>query len=180
MGKNTERDLIKRLKRRDEKAYEDVLDLYGNRLFKTCYLILKDEKEAEDVVQETYLRLFNNIDKFKGKSSLYTWIYRIALNISKDKLRTSNDFFLLDEFLESDEMVEQEVLDIIDREVLRKELFNLDHIYKEVLILFYFEELSIKEIMDILDEKEGTIKSRLSRGRILLREKIEKGGKQNG
>lgn len=179
MGIENEKNLIKRLKKRDEKAYEEVLDLYGNRLLKTSYLILKDEKEAEDVVQETLFKLFNHIYDFKGKSTLYTWIYRIALNISKDKLRSRKDLDLLEDYMESSERVEDIVIDKFNMEVLRNELFNLNHIYKEVLILFYFEELSIKEICEILEEKEGTIKSRLSRGRILLKDAMERGGQSN-
>lgn len=82
-----EKNLIKRLKKGHEDAYVEVLDLYGNRLLKTCYLILKDKQEAEDVVQETFLRLFKQIDSFKGNSSIYTWIYQIALNLCRDRLK---------------------------------------------------------------------------------------------
>lgn len=72
--------------------------------------------------------------------------------------------------------MEDLVIDYIDREILRRELLKLNHIYKESLILFYFEDLSIKDICEILGEKEGTIKSRLSRGRTILKENIEKEG----
>lgn len=175
MEKDREKELIKRLRRRDEKAYEEVIDLYGTRLLKTCYLILKDQVEAEDVVQETLLKVLNHIHSFKGKSSLYTWIYRIALNISKDKLRSRKDFLPYEDYIQDGTSVEELVIDKFDRDVLRNELFNLNHIYSEVLTLFYFEELSIGEICEILEEKEGTIKSRLSRGRMLLRDAIERG-----
>ena len=175
-----EKELIRGLKKGNEKAYRELVELYGNRLIKTCYLILKDEKEAEDIVQETFLKVFSKIHSFKGKSSLYTWIYQIALNLSRDRLRARKDFIIYEDRLQSDEGLENLVIDTIDRETLRKELFNLNHIYREVLILFYFEDLSIKDICSVLEEREGTIKSRLSRGRVLLREAIEKGGKFHG
>jgi RNA polymerase sigma-70 factor (ECF subfamily) len=175
-----ENQLIKRLKKNDEKAYEELLDLYGSRLLKTCFLVLKDEKEAEDVAQETFIKLFSQIHLFKGKSRLYTWIYRIGLNLCKDKMKSKKEFILYEDTMESDEGVEEIVLDKIDNKILHKELEGLPHIYKEVLILFYFEDQSIKEISEILEEKEGTIKSRLSRGRIILRDAILKGGEFGG
>jgi len=76
-----EKRLIKKLKKGKEEAYKEVLDLYGNRLLKTCYLILKDKDEAEDIVQETFLKVFRQIGAFKGDSSIYTWIYQIAINL---------------------------------------------------------------------------------------------------
>lgn len=171
-----ERELIRKLKKGNEDAYIYLLDIYGSRLLKTCYLVLKDEKEAEDVVQETFLRVFSHINSFRGNSSLYTWVYRIALNLCKDKRKTIREFEIYEDIIESKERVEEVVFNSIDREILRKELFNLNSIYKEILILFYFEELSIKEISQILEEKEGTIKSRLSRGRLILKDAIERGG----
>ena len=176
MAEIEERELIRKLKKGNEDAYIYLLDIYGSRLLKTCYLVLKDEKEAEDVVQETFLRVFSHINSFRGNSSLYTWVYRIALNLCKDKRKTIREFEIYEDIIESKERVEDVVFNSIDREILRKELFNLNSIYKEILILFYFEELSIKEISQILEEKEGTIKSRLSRGRLILKDAIERGG----
>lgn len=175
-----EKELIRKLKKGNEDAYIYLLDTYGSRLLKTCYLVLKDEKEAEDVVQETFLRVFSQINSFRENSSLYTWVYRIALNLCKDKRKTIREFEIYEDIVESKERVEDVVFDNIDREILRKELFNLNSIYKEILILFYFEELSIREISQILEEKEGTIKSRLSRGRLILKDAIERGGELYG
>lgn len=180
MDRDEEKELIRKLKKGNEEAYIELLDNYGNRLLKTCYLILKDEKDAEDIVQDTFLKVFKHIDSFMENSSLYTWVYRIALNLCKDKLKSRKDFIIYEDIIESKETVEEQVFGSIDREILKRKLFSLNHIYKEILILFYFEELSIKEIGEILEEKEGTVKSRLSRGRVLLKEAIEKGGEFNG
>lgn len=179
MAEYGEKELIKRLKNGNEEAYIHLLDIYGNRLLKTCYLVLKDEKDAEDIVQETFLKIFSQIKSFKGNSSIYTWIYKIALNLCKDRMKTRREFEIYEDIIESNERVEDIVFDSIDRKVLRNELFNLNPLYKEVMILFYFEELSIREISEILEEKEGTIKSRLSRGRIILKNSIERGGEFN-
>ena len=172
-----EKLLIKNLKRGREEAYRQLIEEYGNKLLRTCYLILNDREEAEDVVQETFIKVFNKIDTFKEKSGLYTWIYAIALNLSRDRMRTKQDMLeLKDEWIGNDD-VESHVEINIDREQLRKEIFEMNSLYKEVLVLFYFEELSIKEISNLLNEKEGTIKSKLSRGRNMLKESLLKGGR---
>ncbi len=174
-----EKLLIKNLKRGREEAYKQLIEEYGNRLLRTCCLILKDREEAEDVVQETFIKVFKKIDTFKEKSGLYTWIYAIALNLSRDRMRMKQDMLeLKDEWIGNDD-VESQVEINIDRELLRKEIFEMNSLYREVLVLFYFEDLSIKEISNLLNEKEGTIKSKLSRGRNLLKESLLKGGQKN-
>ncbi|OZV10401.1 hypothetical protein CIW83_20415 [Tissierella sp. P1] len=176
VARNEEKELVRKLRKGNEEAYIKLLDIYGNRLLKTCYLILKNEKDAEDIVQDTFLRVFNQIDNYNGNSSLYTWIYRIALNLCKDKIKSRREFEIYEDIFETKEKVEDIVFNSIDREILRRELFNLNALYREILILFYFEELAIKEISEILEKKEGTIKSRLSRGRVILKNAIERGG----
>lgn len=166
--------LIKNLKRNRESAYEKVLELYGDKLLKTSYLILKDLDMAEDIVQETFIKVFKNINSFKGNSSLYTWIYKIALNLCRDKLRRETELPIFDDYLEASENIEDIIINNENKEMLKKHLSNLNTIYREALILFYFEDMSIKEISVVLEEKEGTIKSRLSRGRVILREYMDK------
>ena len=175
-----EKYLIKMLKRGNEEAYYELINLYGNRLLRASFLMIKDEVEAEDVVQETFIRVFKYIKSFKGESSLYTWIYRISQNIIKDKLR-GQIYTTPYEDNEVDFNTPEDItIDNVDREILRLELDDLSFIYKQVLVLFYFEDLTVKEIALILDEKEGTIKSKLSRGRILLKQALEKGGDFSG
>lgn len=173
-------ELIKKLKKGKDEAYYELINIYGTRLLRTCYLITKDEREAEDIVQETFIKVFKSIKTFKEESSLYTWIYRIAQNIAKDRFKANLITYPFEEYEIEYEDTESITLAKIDREILRSELDNINFIYKQVLVLFYFEDLSIKEISMILDEKEGTVKSKLSRGRILLREALEKGGSFNG
>ena len=70
-----EKELIKMLKKGKEEAYYELISIYGNKLLRTCYLMIKDEKEAEDIVQETFINVFKYIKNYKGNSSLYTWIF---------------------------------------------------------------------------------------------------------
>lgn len=179
MGKGVrilgEKVLIKNLKNKKEEAYIEIINLYGNKLLKTLYLMTKDEKEAEDIVQETFIKVFKYIDNFRGDGSIYTWIYKIAQNIVKDRLSSKISTIPYEDIEFASENTEDISIKNIDKEILRMELDNLKFIYKQVIILFYFEELSIKEIAAILEEKEGTIKSKLSRARVLLKKALEKG-----
>lgn len=175
-----EKDLIKDLRRGKEDAYYELLSLYGDKLLKTCFLMIRDENEAEDIVQETFIKVFKSIKNFKGESSLYTWIYRIAQNMIKDRYSTRILTIPYEDYQANVETIEEIIISEIDREILRNQLNNLNFIYTQVLTLFYFEDLSIKEICEILDEKEGTIKSKLSRGRQLLKTALERGGELNG
>lgn len=175
-----EKELIESLKNKEEEAYVELINLYGNRILRNLYLMTKNRAEAEDIVQETFIRVFKYIKNFKGDSSLYTWIYRISQNLLRDRYKNKITTITYEDMEESDLDSEDQVIKKIDREILRKELNNLDLIYKEVIILFYFEDLSIKEICQILDEKEGTLKSKLFRGRKILKKALEKGGKLHG
>ena len=170
----SEKELIKNLKKGKETAYKEVIDLYGDQLFRTCYLILKDKGDAEDVVQESLVRVFKNIKYFREDSQLYTWIYQIALNLSRDILRKKVNFLSLEDEWIGEDDPNLEIEKRIDKEVLKKELKALNLIYNEVLVLFYLRDFSIKEIAQSLETTEGTIKSRLSRGRKILKMRLEK------
>lgn len=172
-----EKELIKELKKGEEEAYRELVDIYGNKLLRTCFLMIKDEKEAEDIVQETFIKIFKYIKGFKGNSSLYSWIYKIAKNIVRDRYRNKAMTITYEDYNISKEDIEEIVINKENKEVLKEGLNKINLIYKEVLVLFYFDDFSIKEISEILDEKEGTIKSKLSRGRNILRENLVKGGK---
>lgn len=175
-----ERQLIKALKKGKEEAYIELINTYGNKLLKTCFLIVKDEKEAEDIVQETFIKVFKYIKKFKGNSSIYTWIYRILQNTIKDRYKNKIITISYEDYTISKENIEEIIIDKENRNILKENLNQINFIYKQVLVLFYFDNFSIKEISEILDEKEGTIKSKLSRGRKLLGESLKKGGNTNG
>lgn len=175
-----DKELVKLLKSGKEEAYIELVNTYGNKLLKTCFLMIKDEKEAEDIVQETFIKVFKYIKKFKGDSSLYTWIYKIAQNTLRDSYRNKIITTPYEDYSPSNENIEEIIIDKESRQLLKNELNKMNFIYKQVLVLFYFDEFTIKEISEILDEKEGTIKSKLSRGRKLLGESLREGGKFNG
>jgi len=168
-------DLLKGLRNRDDFAFEALLENYGDRLLKVCYLILKDLPLAEDAVQEAFIQVYRNIGKFKGESSLYTWIYKIAVNKCRDLLKKRNEYFPIEDVeAVSDTDVEYEAINNLGRKRVKDIVFSLSPIYREIITLFYFEDLSIKEICSILEESEGTIKSKLYRARGILKEILVK------
>lgn len=176
-----EKQLIKDLKSNKEEAYIELINLYGNRLARTLFLMTKDKSEAEDIVQETFIRVFKNIKNFRGNSSIYTWIYRISQNIAKDRFAAKNSSTAYEDSIElSQDNIEEIIITGIDREILRMEIDRLKFLYKQVIVLFYFEDLTIREISEILEEKETTIRSKLHRGRKLLKKALQEGGRLNG
>lgn len=169
--------MISGLKNGDDIAFETLLDKYGDRVLQVCYLILKDLPSAEDTVQEVFIQVYKSISKFKGNSSLYTWIYRIAVNKCRDLLRKRNEYSPIENIDAVSHIdVEDEVISGINREKIKDIVFSLPPIYREVVTLFYFEDLALKDICDIIGESEGTLKSKLHRARKLLRETLVKEG----
>ena len=92
-----EKLLIKGLKKGKEDAYSQIVQDYGNKLLRTCFLMLGNKEDAEDVVQETFVKVFEKVGNFRENSGLYTWIYTIALNLSRDRLRKKKDVLALED-----------------------------------------------------------------------------------
>ncbi|MDO4719085.1 MAG: RNA polymerase sigma factor [Peptostreptococcaceae bacterium] len=174
MDKDAERRLVAGLKNQQEGAYEALLDVYGDRLFRFSLLLIQDEKEAEDILQEALVRVVRSIRGFREESSLYTWLCSIIRNLVQDVRRKKGQAASeeLREAASNEQDVEEEVLRKIRREALRAELKELSPPYREVLVLFYYEGFSIRETAQLLSEKESTIRSRLTRARTQLRDRL--------
>ncbi|GAE34937.1 RNA polymerase sigma factor [Halalkalibacter akibai] len=142
--------------------------------------MLKDRYEAEDVVQDAFLLAFEKISQLQEAAKLKHWLVSIVINQCRKRtrrwsfknilLRRSEDIFE-DGIVE--ETPESELLRLIEGQSLSVEIRALDFKYREVIALFYFQQLSVKEISDITKENESTIKSRLSRGRKQLKERLK-------
>ncbi|HID38149.1 MAG TPA: sigma-70 family RNA polymerase sigma factor [Calditrichaeota bacterium] len=174
--------LIDRAKQGDKAALSELVNRYSERIYNLALRILRNKEDAEDVLQETFLAVVEKLHTFNGRSSFFTWIYRIATNASLMRLRKKKLIFqdLLDneEFQES---VESRVfidwsqdasLNVFDTEVKQKidEAVNkLSDIYRSVFILRDIEGLSIKETSEILGITEENVKIRLRRARQYLR-----------
>ena len=150
---------------------ERIIGTYGNAVLRMCFLYLKDVHLAEDATQETFLKVYRSYGQFDGESGEKTWIMRIAINVCKDFLRSAwNRRVNVVEAL-SDVPVTQEYPHADDT-VLRAVMELKPH-YKEVILLFYYQDMKISDIARMLNAPESTISVRLKRARDQLKKRLE-------
>ncbi len=164
-----------KLNKINEEKLTQLINDYGNDILRLCTLYLKDRYLAEDALQETFIKVWKKYDTFNGKANEKTWITRIAINVCKNYLRTSwvqntQCMDILDIARTSPSQCQhlEESVDLINA------ILELNDKYRKVLLLYYYEEFSVKEISNILDIKQSTVMSLLKRGREQLRRKLEK------
>jgi RNA polymerase sigma-70 factor (ECF subfamily) len=189
MAPEDEARLVARLKLRDEAAFNQFVALYKRRVFTLVFRMLGNHAEADDLAQEVFITVFQHIAAFRGDSRLRTWVYQIAVNHSKNRIkalarRNARGHNPLDEANDReaadggafaarparpDEAAEGTELE----RAVQRALVSLDEEHREVIVLRDVEGLSYDEIVQITGVAEGTVKSRLHRGRAALREAIE-------
>ena len=175
-----EKKLIKLLKNKDEEAFNDVVKRLQGRFFSVAFGIIGRKEEAEDAVENTFLSAYLNIEKFKGNSALYSWLYRILVNNCYKKIKDKD--FKVSTKLSSDKYTSEDVADDsdpfkninVDSNVLRKIITSLPKNFADVLYLKVFDDLSYEEIAKTLKIRPGTVMSRLYRARIMIQGKIKK------
>lgn len=151
-------------KKGNSKAFGLLVDRYHNQLYFTALGILRSGWDALDVCQETFLKAFSSISTLKDNTKFKAWITRILINKSNDHLRKSNKTVLFENFIENVEsqaLFEEYNESNID---LLKALDSLKEQTRTTILLRYFQGLSIKEIAQIMNCPEGTVKSRISNG----------------
>ena len=180
---------IERLRLGDADAFDKLVVRYSNDIFAQLVRLTSDADEAADLTQDTFLRALKAIAGFRGESDLKTWLYRIAINESRNrfrwwKRRRREKTVSLDESLGNSESSYQDILadnssnpeeDALRREreaILQNALRELPAIYREPVVLFDIEGLSYDEICRALDLNPGTLKSRLARGRQELKKRL--------
>lgn len=173
-----ERELIARLQKRDEAAFEELIRQYEKKVYTLCFRMCGNSEDAEEAAQDAFLALWRGIDRFRQESSLSTWIYRLATNACIDTLRRrkkqSGSVSLDDEelFVDAVDTSPQPQETVEHREtqkLLQEGLSALPEEYRKVIILREIEGLSYTEIAESASIELGTVKSRISRGRSLLR-----------
>lgn len=157
---------------------EQLMEHYTEKVYLLAYSFVRDRGIAEDISQEVFLKAYKYIDNFRGDASLKSWIYRITVNTSMDflKKKSLKQMLLENSFLENfnrTESAETSYLEADRNEQLLQIIITLPMKYRTVIVLHYFYDLKINELSDVLDLKINTVKTRLSRGRELLRRKIE-------
>lgn len=161
-----------------EKVIVQLMDLYAEKVYLLAYSFVKDKGLAEDISQEVFLKAYKYLDSFRGEAALKSWIYRITVNTSKDFLKKKSMKQLLMEssFLENfkrTESTEASFLKADRNEQLLQTILTLPTKYREVIVLYYFYDVKLNDLATTLNLKTNTVKTRLSRGREMLKRKIQ-------
>ena len=155
-----------------EEYLNSVMEKYSNMVYRLALARTRKKEDAEDVFQEVFLRISKKIPEFENENHEKAWFIRVTINVTKNLL--SSGWFRNIVALDQEIKFEDEKENTIYYEVL-----NLSSKYRTVIHLFYYEKLSIKEISELLNTNENTIKTRLARAKETLKSKLE-GGFDNG
>jgi RNA polymerase sigma-70 factor (ECF subfamily) len=176
--------LLSGLQAGDAAAYERLIERFQTPIYKLAYRLLNDPADASDVLQEVFLKVFRNVENFRGDSSLRTWMYRIAVNEAHNRrrwlFRHRRGETGMDDVFEDAESREKPLVDasetpfdfILNREaqlLLEEGLAAINPVFRAALVLREVEDMSYEEIAEILEVSIGTVKSRIVRGREALR-----------
>ena len=176
MNESEEGDLVRRCKTGDKEAFCSLIELHHSAIFGTAYLMTHDRGMAEDVVQESLIKMWKHIPSLRQQSSFKPWLIRIVVNEVKQQFRKKRAPVVpLDEALDIPDEVEDIETKTIrqeEQEDLMKTLNKMPAEQREILILRYFSDLTVPEIAAVTGQHEGTIKSRLSRTLEHLREAL--------
>jgi len=180
--------LVERVRGGDVGAYEELVRMYDRRVFRIAQHITQNREDAEDVVQDAFLKAYQNLSRFKGDSKFYTWLVRIAVNEALMKLRKRRNSRVvsMDDDVETDEgSMPREFADWSPNpeqlygqdetaEILRKTIQGLPPTFRTVFVLRDVEGLSTEETAQMLELSVPAVKSRLLRARLQLRERLAK------
>jgi RNA polymerase sigma-70 factor (ECF subfamily) len=183
-----EPELVARAIEKDERAVRAIIQRYNRRLYRLARSVLRDDGEAEDVLQDAYLRAFTGLRGFRGEASLGTWLSRIVLNEALARLRRRRPTVALDA-AEQQPPAEAQIIPfpslsatdpergMAQREIhamLERAIDDLPDAFRTVLVARLIEDMSIEETAELLDLRPETVKTRLHRARALLRRALER------
>jgi len=183
---------VARLKARDEAAFTELMELYQRRVFALVFRMLGRRAEAEEVTQEAFIQVFKAIDSFRGDAKLSTWLFRIAVNRSKNRMkynarRASAGQRDLESYAERSSLEQASGVSVgsVERpdemavgrqleQIVKAAIMQLEPEFRELVILRDVEDLSYEEIAEVSELPQGTVKSRIHRGRSQLRARVER------
>jgi RNA polymerase sigma-70 factor (ECF subfamily) len=185
--KQNEEELLSALKKGNRDKFAELVELTSDKIYRLALKMMSNEQDAEDVLQETYIKAFRSLDKFEGKSSLTTWLYRIAVNESLMQLRKKHPLFVpIGEPEENEDSSLPQPVEIVDwcclpekellsdetKKLLDEAIQKLSPLNRTVFLLRDVSDLSTKEAADVLETTESNVKTRLFRARMQLREEL--------
>lgn len=183
---NTEQIDLAALQQKDKGEFARVLDQNADRIYRLALKMVGNPQDAEDILQETFIKAFNNIEQFEGRSKISTWLYRIAINESLMLLRNRNgNTIQFDKEIKTDEgddiprqivdwccLPEKELMSSEAHQYIRDAIKTLSNANRAAFLLRDVEGLSTKEAAETLEISESALKVRLMRARMQLREEL--------
>ncbi len=178
--KNIHQDVIDRCRKGEQKAQFQIYKLYYKAMYNTSYRIVNDRMEAEDIMQEAFLKAFDKIDTYSGKVSFGAWLKRIVVNHSLDELKKKkleldsleDNVYDLEEEETDEEEDEEEIRDKVEE--IREAINELPDGYRIVLSLYLLEGYDHEEIADIMSTSSSTSRSQYTRAKKKLKEQLKK------
>jgi len=182
--KVTDEELIRRFQAGDETAFEEIVNRYKNRLMNFAYRFVLDREEAEDIVQDTFLKVYQNRYAYKEIAKFSTWIYTITANLAKTILRKRRNRKLFYfsrlgpedkdmDFPSKERDAQSKIEGKFDKQAIQKAIIKLPEHFRTAIILRDIQELSYEEISNIINAPLGTVKSRINRARLKLQEDLQ-------
>lgn len=179
-----EAQMIEKINRGNQQAFTKLVSLYEKSVYRICYRFFGNEEDSLDATQEVFVKIFRAFNRFEGRSSLKTWIYRITANtcisIANKKKREKDG--LLQNLLQwwsdrKQDTPEEEVIGretrLMNQKMVNKKIAALPEAYRMPIVLKDMEGLSLERIAEILEIPTGTVKSRINRGRRMLQESLQ-------
>ncbi|MBM3819794.1 MAG: sigma-70 family RNA polymerase sigma factor [Acidimicrobiia bacterium] len=180
MDRTQDRALIRRLRASDPEAVQELAERFGSRIYQLARRHMRNPEDAEEVTQDVLLKVYRKVDKFRGDAALSSWIYRITFNTAMSRLRTGKAARMADEEqpaivvpVDWSRMPDEELLRAQLRHAVTAAIAELPEIYRAPVVLRDIQGLSTEEASTRLRVKDQTLKSRLHRGRLMLRERLQ-------
>jgi RNA polymerase sigma-70 factor (ECF subfamily) len=187
---NSSLSFVERLKAGESEAFDQLVSKFANDVFGLAYRLTQNREEANDITQETFLSAVRGIATFRGDAELKTWLFRITVNHARNRFRWwkrrmvdktlsldadygEGDTARIDHVADNGPDPESIVLERERRSAIFRELGNLGHVYREAVVLCDIEGYSYLEIAEMLGVGIGTVKSRIARGRSVLKDRLK-------
>ena len=185
-----EKELVQRAQAGDFKAFAELIGAHKSKIYGLARKLSGNDQDAEDIVQDTFLKAIDKIDQFRQEASFGTWLYTIALNESRAHFakRKQSDLKPIEEYLPAGHAGDHQTADhhrlfdwqdpgrVMEKEELRRTIdryiAELPYKYREAFVLRYVEEMSVKEVAKAINESEAATKSRILRARLALRDQL--------
>jgi RNA polymerase sigma-70 factor, ECF subfamily len=185
-------ELINQFNNGNEQAFTELIERYQHKVYNTSFRMLGNHEDALDLAQESFIKVYQNLNRFKFNSSFSTWLFKITSNLCRDKLRKKQH--ILTTYSMSEDKINKKAMENIEKAdnpenisisrqlsiSIQEKIDQLSPKHKTVFVLREFEGLSYEEIAAVLEISVGTVKSRLSRARRSLREDLNKIIKDGG